>query len=375
MNTESIALYIHIPFCQRKCRYCSFYSVPLGDHNIGELIEALIAELNTYDITQKVTSAYIGGGSPTCIGAQNILRLVEEIQNRCSPEEFTIEANPAQADKAILQNLKSAGINRLSIGAQSLNQKDLDFLGRTHTVKDIENTIDQATATGFDNISIDLIFAIPHSTIQSWNSTLEKATQLNVHHISAYALTYENQTPLHAARQSHEFTPIDEETDRIMYDLAIDKLNTAGFCQYEISNFARQGFQCAHNLQYWANNQYIGIGPAAASYYKNNRSTNIANIVQYINKVKSGQPTSTQSETPSPTEIACQTAVLNLRRINGINIDQYKTKTGYDLMELFKQEIENNIKLELIELTDGSLRLTRKALPIADSVLCDFAAI
>lgn len=375
MNEQSLSLYIHIPFCQRKCPYCAFYSEPLADHNIGELINALITELDSYNITQKVTTAYIGGGSPTCIGDQNILRLVEQIQNRHSPKEFTIETNPSQTDKTLLQNLKSAGINRLSIGAQSLNQNDLDFLGRIHTVKDIETTIENATSANFKNISIDLIFAIPGSTIDSWNRTLDKAPQLNIHHISAYALTYENKTPLYADRQQNKFTPIDEETDRKMYDLAIDKLNAANYPQYEISNFARPGYECAHNLQYWANNPYIAIGPAAASYYKNTRTTNIPDIAQYIKKITTGQNPATQTETPTKIETACQTAVLNLRRIDGINIEQYKQKTGYDPTKLFAEEINRNKQLGLLQTTNDKIALTKKALPIADSILSDFSTI
>ncbi len=262
-------LYVHIPFCQTKCRYCGFYSEPIKNHAPQRLISAIITELTEKRGQEPFfQTIYIGGGSPSCLPAKQLLRLIGEITSRCpKPEEFTIEVNPGQVNKDILSQLHAAGVTRISIGAQSFASEELTFLGRKHSVADIGRAVRSAKGAGFDNIGLDLIFAIPHSTLKSWKHSLRSAIDLGVQHISAYALTYEEQTPLQKAVETGEVTPVDEEIDRQMYDMTIDELEKAGFKQYEISNFAKPGFECRHNLNYWANNPYLGIGPAAGSYW------------------------------------------------------------------------------------------------------------
>jgi len=373
---EPAGLYIHIPFCEAKCRYCGFYSEPLKNHDSDRLIDSIITELGRYGSLGAIQTVYIGGGSPSCLPEEQLLRLAGEI-NRQWPkiDEFTIEVNPGQVNKKTLSRLYTCGINRLSIGAQSFNADELNFLGRRHTVADIGRAVGAAKEAGFENIGLDLIFAIPHSTLKSWKQSLQSAIDLGVQHISTYGLTYEEGTPLQKAVEAGEVKPVDEEIDRRMYEMTIDKLEKAGFKQYEISNFARPGFECKHNLNYWANKPYIGVGPAAGSYWQGRRWLNIADITKYIESIEKGVDASAESEMPNNLQIACETAVLNLRRRRGIDVEEFKSRTGFNAIELFSELIDRYKKLGLIEAADGRLFLTRAALPIADSVLCDFSAV
>ncbi|MFA5239180.1 MAG: radical SAM family heme chaperone HemW [Phycisphaerae bacterium] len=375
-GSENIGLYVHIPFCRTKCRYCNFYSVPVAEHDSAGVISAMLTELKRYEPNEKIKTIYIGGGSPSCLPHQLLLQLIYEVtQHAPSAEEFTVEVNPGQVDETLLNQLRKAGVNRLSIGAQSFIQQELVLLGRTHNVDSIYDSARWARAGGFENISLDLIFAVPGSSLDSWKQNLRSVVELQVDHISAYALTWEDNTPLGKALAAGEIQPVDEDTDREMYELTIDKLEKAGLHQYEISNFAKQGFQCRHNLNYWANNSYIGIGPAAASYLNGERCTNFADIGKYVEAIKKGESPVAETETLNALERACETAVLNLRRRCGIDLAEFETRTGYDAAELFAEPIRLYQQQGLIDAKDGHVFLARKALAIADSILCDFAAV
>ena len=213
----------------------------------------------------------------------------------------------------------------------------------------------------------------PHPN--SWEKSLQSAIDLDIQHISAYALTYEEDTPLQAAVSKGNVKPVDEEIDRAMYEMAIEKLENAGFKQYEISNFAKPGFECKHNLNYWANKSYIDIGPSAGSFWNGKRTINISNINKYIDAIENGTDTTEENEISNQIQIACETAVLNLRRRIGINFEEFKKQTGFNAKELFKQPIEEHKKSGMLEENDGGICLTKKALPIADSILCDFSDV
>jgi oxygen-independent coproporphyrinogen-3 oxidase len=372
--TNGVSLYVHIPFCERKCAYCGFYSEPVGAHHVEVLVDALLAELERYDLHEPIRTVYVGGGSPTCLGRDHLMRLVEALAAQAADaEEFTVEANPGQVDADLLAALRRAGVNRLSIGAQSFIESEVRFLGRGHNVHHTKKAVEDARAAGFENINLDLIFAIPNSTMSSWKKSLAAALAHKVEHISAYALTLEGGTALQSAIAVGEIVSIDEETDRQMYEIAIDALAQAGYRQYEISNFAKPGFECRHNLRYWANEPFIGLGPSAASFYRGRRTTNIADIRAYVDGVNAGSPMLVDAQVPGEIQTACETAVLNLRRMEGIDLEQFKERTGYDIMELFANEIANHRKAGLLELAEGRIRLTRQAFPIADRVLSDFS--
>jgi len=375
-GSDSTGLYVHVPFCRTKCRYCGFYSEPIVEYDVGAIVCAMIAEIQRYELGESIKSLYIGGGSPSSLTQEHLLRLVNRLTLRCpAAEEFTVEVNPGQADKTLLNELRRAGVNRLSIGAQSFIQRELDFLGRGYTVGCIRKSVQQGRTAGFDNISLDLIFAVPGSDLDSWKHNLQAAIELAVDHVSAYSLTYEDHTPLGRDLAAGVIKPVDEDTDRAMYELTIDELARAGIDQYEISNFARDGFQCRHNLNYWANGSYAGIGPGATSYLQGTRSTNYPDISKYAETVRSGASTVAASETLGSLELACETAVLNLRRRCGIDLVEFKTRTGFDAMQLFAEPIRMYQKRGLISTCQGRVFLTRQALGIADSILCDFAIV
>ena len=354
--------------------YCGFFSKPPAQYDVKKLLDAEIIELKKSALKKPVNTLYIGGGSPACIGCVALCDFLSEVAALTGKaDEFTVEINPADVNEKFLKKLFEIGVNRISIGVQSFNDKELIFLGRRYTAKNALQIIEAAKTIGFKNISLDLIFAIPGSTIRTWRQNLKNAVETDVSHISAYSLTYEKNTPLEKTKSAGQIKTVGEELDRKMYETAIEILGGAGFEHYEISNFAKPGFQCGHNLTYWKNDFYIGIGPAASSYIPNWRTENISDIAGYIEGIENNKNIIAERIKISPVEKASQAAVLGLRLIKGINLTEYKQKTGFDIFELFKDSIEKNLKLNLLQLKNGYLSLTKNALPIADSVLCDFA--
>jgi oxygen-independent coproporphyrinogen III oxidase len=339
-------------------------------------MRAIHKELSLADIS-SVSTVYIGGGSPSSLPNPLLYDLVRLINDRCSEtiREFTIECNPGQAQPAMLESLHRLGVNRLSFGAQSFIIEELMLLGRCHTAQAVETAVHQARAAGFENISLDLIFAICNQTQKTWQESLGKAIALNPEHISAYALTIETDTPLAKAVEQGIYSAIDEDTDRAMYMQAIDTLAKAGYEQYEISNFAKTGYQCQHNLLYWQNQPYIGIGPAAAASNGSCRTTNITDIHFYIDAIEAGRSPVDETVQISRLNKICETAVLNLRMTDGIDVQKFKLLTGCDPAVLFAQSIKKHNEQGLLDIKKGRIALTNVALPVADYVLCDFASI
>ena len=406
--TEPAGLYVHVPFCRSKCRYCGFYSVPAAGRDgtpnairgvweglppakqsrwgpepyTGRLVAALLRELERYDGVRFCT-AYVGGGSPTALPGGQLIGLVRRITERFPQvEEFTVECNPGQVDAELLADLRRAGVNRLSFGAQSFQAAELQLLGRGHTVEEIGRAVEWARQAGFGNVGLDLIFAIPGSGLADWQYSVEAALGLNVQHVSAYSLSFEPGTVFDAWRRSGRLAPVEEELDRTMYEWAIERLGQAGLEQYEISNFARPGFECRHNLGYWANRPYVGIGPGAASSTgilpvssMGSRVTHDADIERYTAAIENGREIPGEIQPVDAADAVCETAVLNLRMRTGIDLALFQHKTGHDALRIFAAPIRRYRDLGLLEVTDGSVRLTEQALPIADSILCDFAAL
>lgn len=369
-----IGLYIHIPFCKKKCNYCNFYSVPIEDHQVISLCDCLIKELKTR-LDDSVDTIYIGGGSPSCIGTALIDFILQINEIVGDVPEFTVEVNPHQASKALFKDLAKTGVNRISIGAQSFVQSELDLLGRNYQPQTIIEAVHNCHKSGIANISLDLIYAIPDQTLNSWDYTLSQAMELPVKHISAYALSYENGTPLMDMFNKGDIKKIDDEIDRMMYDKTIDTLRDHGFSQYEISNFAIDEFQCLHNLKYWDNDEYLGIGPAAGSYYKNQRTINVADVEKYMTIIQAEGTAYSYTETPNDLEFACQSAVLGLRKTKGIRLNEFYEKTGYDFMQLFEGQIEKHSSEKLLLLEPERVRLSRNAFAIADPILADFSFV
>ncbi len=376
LSEEPPGLYIHVPFCHGKCPYCGFYSEPLSCHDPEWLVSALRAELDRYRSIPSVRTVYIGGGSPTCLPLDLLAAIIEAVVSRWpGPAEFTVEGNPSQVDEQTLLMLREYGVNRLSFGVQSFNAGELALLGRRHSVEQAITALNTAREMGFDNMGLDLIFAIPGSTLASWRHSLETAISLGVKHISAYSLSFEPNTPFEQARRNGRLQVVDEETDRAMYELAIDILTASGFAQYEISNFAQPGYACRHNQGYWQNLPYIGIGPSAGFYWQGRRGTNVADIDQYRHRIEAGLDAWDQPEHPDPDDRACETAVLNLRTRDGIDLAAFRAATGTDFQKTFAIPLQCHQNQGLMEIRDGHIRLTRPALAIADAILCDFSSL
>ncbi|HEV55895.1 MAG TPA: radical SAM family heme chaperone HemW [Phycisphaerales bacterium] len=372
----AVAMYVHVPFCRGKCRYCAFVSEPVTPARAETVVAALIHEACQRAQPDTVETLYIGGGCPTVLPETDLLRFVTVLaESHPHVTEFTVEAHPAQVSGPLLRRLREAGVNRLSIGAQSFVPGELQRLGRAHTTADVAHSVYAACRAGFGNLSLDLIAAVPGSTLGDFEHSLRCAIDLAPRHVSVYALSYEAGTELTRQRDAGLIEPVDEETDRAMTFAAIEILAAAGFEQYEISNFARPGFECRHNLTYWANRPWLGIGPSAASWDGVRRTTNVADVEEYLRRIAADQEPWNEVVSPDPIEIACETAVLNLRRRGGIDLAEYQRATGFDAMELFAEAIAEHVQAGFLACRDGRVVLTTAAVPVADRILCDFAAL
>ncbi|MFA6143059.1 MAG: radical SAM family heme chaperone HemW, partial [Candidatus Omnitrophota bacterium] len=272
------SLYIHIPFCRRKCVYCDFYSVIPESAIVDPYIDILSEQIKNI-LAGGFRTIYIGGGTPTALNITQLRKLLNGLEKYSKNIiEFTIEANPESFDVEKAKLFLDSGINRISIGFQSVREEKLKKLGRIHTAHKAEEAVVTAGAAGFKNISIDLIFGLWNERPEDWKKELEHIVRLDVTHVSCYALTYEKRTPLFNAVKNKSIVPLDDDVAALMYETAIDSLALRGFKQYEISSFAKAGFECAHNMNYWENNPYIGLGAAAVSYLDGRRSKNISDV-------------------------------------------------------------------------------------------------
>ncbi|MFI4912025.1 MAG: radical SAM family heme chaperone HemW [Sedimentisphaeraceae bacterium JB056] len=370
------SLYVHIPFCKVKCPYCGFYSKPVGSKSdTGKYINAVIKEIESLDIIpDKIKTIYLGGGTPTILPLNDLYKMMGYLSEKfVFVEEFTIETNPSNTSRINWKELRNFGINRVSVGIQSLINNELKYLARPYKAESIPDYIDSILRTGIDNIAGDLIFAIPGSTIENWKYTLAEIAKLPLKHISAYSLSFDTGTYFTKMKESGKIIAVDDETDREMYTTAIDLLRAEGFEQYEISNFAKDNFKCRHNLTYWRNEGYVGAGASAGSFHNMIRSENIPNVESYINHIENNTSHKTYENKINALSYASETAILQLRTNCGVDIDDFKAKTGFDILEMFNGEISANVEKKLLQIKNGSLSLTPNAYPIADSVLCDFA--
>lgn len=374
-----VGLYVHVPFCRRKCDYCDFYSHVPDETVVRGYIEALKNELRTGpagdDPRVRVKTIFVGGGTPTALSESDLKTFIEPIAmivQRDAVEEFTVEANPATLDESKAGILKAAGVNRLSIGVQSFNPRELETLGRIHRPEDVSRTVEQIRRAGFDHLNCDLIFGIPGQTEASWSDTLKQTVDLGGDHIACYSLTYEAGTPLRRRIENGSISRLDEDLEADLYELAISRLAEAGFVQYEISNFAVVGAQCRHNLSCWRNEPYVGVGPSAAGYLNGVRYRNIPDTAEYVRRVQAGLSPVCEEETLDAYGRAGETAMLALRMSDGIDCSMFIRQTGFDPLKLFQEVIRNHVKSGHIAATSERIRLTRQGLLVADCVMADF---
>lgn len=377
----SIGLYVHVPFCLTKCGYCDFCSHVPQPGQPTRLVDALLRELRGSPAGEspsvRVRTAFIGGGTPTTLPFQDATRLLRDIGaivRRDGATEFTVEANPATLDSGLAELLFESGVNRLSVGVQSFVPAELACLGRKHTPRAVTETLATARACGLSRFNLDLIYGIPGQTLSSWRESIRQAVACDPEHISCYALSYEPGTPLEQARLLGRIVPCDESAEAAMYDLATDHLAEAGFEHYEISNFAKPSARCEHNLGYWRNEPYLGIGPSACSYIDGRRSRTTPDTEDYIQRVAAGRTAVDESEQLNARESAGETAMLALRLIEGLDICWFQTRTGFNPLHLFAQPIRQHLPAGRILVTPSHIRLSRAGLLIADTIIADFLA-
>lgn len=375
--TTAIGLYVHVPFCTRKCGYCDFYSTVAKADQPPALVEALLSELERAVIrpAHRAETIFVGGGTPTVLPDEPMQRLfgaLGQVARSSGTREFTVEANPATLDARKVALLVAAGVDRISLGAQSFNPAELHVLDREHAPADVARSVAIIRAAGIRRLNLDLIFGVPGQTPSSWLDSLDKALALEPEHLACYGLTYEPGTPLHRRRAAGRIRPTDEDLDADLFLLTIDRLAAAGYEQYEISNYARPGGQCLHNLRYWRNLPGVGLGPSAAGYLDGRRYRNVPDTAQYIRRIASGQDAAEDCETLSPLERAGETAMLGLRTLAGIDPDDFRRQTGFELGALFGDIIQAHERAGFLQVVDGRPALTRRGLLIADRIMADF---
>lgn len=376
----SYSLYVHMPFCQKKCDYCDFTSYAGLEAMMPPYLAALRNELATYAKvleSKNIRTVYFGGGTPSTVPENEIAGLLDSIRNDFILEEkaeVSIEVNPGTVNLAKLQVYKKAGMNRISIGAQSFNEKELKALGRIHTASQITYTFQSAVNAGFDNINLDLMFALPDQDLASWGNNLKQAVALGPKHISTYNLVIEEGTPFHK-RKSELLLPNDE-IEALMYEDAINGLVSCGYDHYEISNFAKPGFECRNNLTYWNNDEYIGVGAGATSYIAGSRFSNPTSLEEYISIWTSINPLiikENYERNKQDRERQFQeTIFLGLRLISGLDLYALIDKFGKEMMLKYGKVLGELEGDGLLTMSDSKLKLTKRGLFIANEVFEKF---
>ncbi|MEE9295566.1 MAG: radical SAM family heme chaperone HemW [Phycisphaerae bacterium] len=369
-------LYVHVPFCETKCGYCDFYSVALRNRDPAPLVGCLVAELQrrAEAASANIRTVFVGGGTPTVLPLAEMIHLFEALGEVLSDHrvaEFTVEANPATLNDARLAVLTSAGVDRLSMGAQSWHAAELAALERLHSPDDIKPGVELARAHGINRLNLDLMFGIGGQTMASWSESLERTISLGVDHISCYGLTYEPGTRLTAQYTAGKITPCDEALEAEMYLYAIDRLAEAGLEQYEISNFARPGERCLHNMIYWRREPYIGIGPSACGLVDDVRYKNVADIAAYVRGIKEAGDAVTESEVVTGALLAGEMLMLQLRLNEGVDLGQVAQRSGIDVAQVLQSSLAKYRHMEMLRLCGEVLSLTLRGRLFADSIISE----
>ncbi|MCD6163240.1 MAG: radical SAM family heme chaperone HemW [candidate division Zixibacteria bacterium] len=352
-------IYVHIPFCLSRCNYCDFYSITADDFIINEFYEALLTQIEL--VSQRkwgkriYNTIYLGGGTPPLIGDEKIGEIIWHLRkcfNFTPNTEITIEANPESVSPDLLKNLHDFGINRITLGVQSFNDNLLKTLGRPHNSETADKAIDMIYNAGFENIGIDLIFGIPGQTIAVWRDTLKKAINKQPPHISAYELTIENETPIERMINSGELTLLDDDLIAEMYQILHEMLTESGYKRYEVTNYAKPGFECRHNLKYWTDRKYLGLGPSAHSYYTKYRTSSYKSVDKYVAALNKGKLPTVFKEELSDEQKSQERLMLGLRLASGIDIMTVREAIDKEKMAEFIQQGYLKKSINTIALTD-----------------------
>lgn len=356
---SGVSLYVHIPFCVRKCNYCAFYSIPQADETLKDrYLAALRQQLGSFPEQRPVFSVYFGGGTPSLFGAERITTLLSDIRNRFSLTddcEITVEINPKTADAACFRLLRSAGVNRISIGMQSAHDEELRALGRIHTFTDVQQCMADARAAGLENISLDLLFALPGQTVERFGQSLQQALALGPTHLSVYSLQLEEGTAFFHRREQLSLPT--EEEEEAQYELLCQSARQAGYEHYEISSFARGGFRSRHNLRYWQRGDYLGIGAAAHSFWCDKRFSNTADLQAYLADPLHANNYAS-AERIDEAEALEEAILLGLRTADGIPAEWVP-----------HERTERMIALELMHRVGAQVALTERGWRVSNAVI------
>ncbi|HWI55086.1 MAG TPA: radical SAM family heme chaperone HemW [Desulfobacteria bacterium] len=376
----AIGLYVHVPFCIRKCSYCDFVSYPFDAGLAASYVCALEKEMefhvkNLSDEQRLLKSIYIGGGTPTCLSGEQLSALLGLCRRHFIIDdgaEITVECNPGTVNAEKFSLMREAGVNRVSIGVQAFQQKILSTLGRIHTWKDVEDAARACQETGITNVSFDLMFGIPGQSMAEWQESLREIVGLRPKHISAYGLKIEPETPMYRDAARGLLDLCDEEVELEMFLYAIEFLALHGYGHYEISNFALAGMESRHNLIYWQNEEYLGLGPAAHSMLNCNRFSNIESVELYISRLNAGLQVTDSKTALSVEEQMSETVFLGLRLLEGMDITVFEERFGKEFFGVYAKQLETLTAQGLLEQAGKNIRLTAKGLPVANVVFAEF---
>lgn len=378
-TTVEYGLYIHVPFCTTKCGYCDFYSIPDAGRDTRGLVARLIVELESRlgDCGESIGTVFVGGGTPTVLDVGALEELVGAVASQVREStcrEFTVEANPATLDAAKADVLRRGGVNRLSLGAQSFHPADLAALERIHEPGDIAPAIKVARQAGFESVNLDLIFGIPGQTLDRWIESIERAVDLEPDHLALYGLTYEPGTMLTRRRELGRVQPCNEGLEADMYLAAIEVAGRNGFGQYEISNFAKPGHRCLHNLMYWNNRPYVAVGPSAVGYVDGVRYRNVPDAGRYVRSIDERGDAVIETERLEGPAVAAETAMVLLRLVAGIDRAEFGRRFGIDVMKACCEVIERFETQGLLVITPTHLALSDRGRLFADTVIAEVMA-
>jgi len=362
------SLYAHVPFCARKCGYCAFYSEASSGQLMGRYVRALIRELEGVAAGLRPRTVFFGGGTPTLLNLPQWEQILEAMGRLglLGAAEWTVECNPAtlSLDKARL--LRSAGVNRISMGVQSLNQPLLERLGRVHSRPMVFKSFDILRQAGFENVNLDLMFAIPGQTLEVWRQTLQEALAMGSEHLSSYEVIYEEDTPLYGQLQAGQFA-VDEDLACAMHEELVERAADAGLERYEIANFARPSLACQHNVNYWRAGSFYGLGPSATSYVRGARTRNWSDTKLYCELIEAGKPAVESREELAPLARAGEAAAFGLRLVAGWPFEEFRRTTGHDLRGPWAGDMSRLVEQGWGRLSPERFQLTRAGLRFADA--------
>ena len=371
---KDISLYIHIPFCKSKCWYCDFPSFCGKDNLMDSYIKALGKEIDAKVLQYNIKTIFIGGGTPTYLPLKMLEDLKAHIKklNLTPNVEFTVECNPGTLDKEKLELLKDMGVNRLSIGLQAYDDSLLKEIGRIHNVDEFLKNYELARSIGFENINIDLMFALPNQTYELWKESLIKVAKLNPEHISAYSLILEEDTRFYDLNNKGTLNLPEEDVERGMYESLLSILKDFGYNQYEISNFSKEGRECRHNMVYWSMDEYIGVGSSSASYIESIRYKNVESVEEYIQKINTDKQAYKEKYKNLIKEDVEEFMFMGLRKTRGIEEKEFLNRFGKDIDSYYKDIINKYINVKLLKREDGYLKFTAEGIQLSNYVLADF---